>query len=103
MAITRYVAKQVGLVGANAWEDLEIEIAVDTINDLRQKIAVVNYEADEAVQAKKRVPLNEETLPFYLEKLDALVKENNGHFALGKVSDTFVIFLKADKEALKVH
>lgn len=35
LAITRYLAKQVGLSGADAWEDLEIDTAVDTINDLR--------------------------------------------------------------------
>lgn len=49
------------------------------------EIAVVSYEADEAVQAKKREPLEAEIIPFYLEKLDSLAKENNGHFALGKV------------------
>lgn len=51
------------------------------------EIATVNYEADKDVQAKKREILEAETLPFYLEKLDALAKENNGHFALGKVSN----------------
>lgn len=35
LAITRYLAKQVGLVGVDAWEDLQIDTAVDTINDLR--------------------------------------------------------------------
>lgn len=35
LAITRYLAKQVGLTGADAWEDLEIDTAVDTINDFR--------------------------------------------------------------------
>lgn len=35
IAITRYLAKQVGLSGADAWEDLEIDTVVDTINDLR--------------------------------------------------------------------
>jgi prostaglandin-H2 D-isomerase / glutathione transferase len=35
LAITRYLAKQVGLNGADAWEDMEIDTAVDTINDLR--------------------------------------------------------------------
>lgn len=107
LAITRYLAKLVGLNGADAWEDLEIDTAVDTINDFRLsefqwlakiagmlielrsfpllEIAVVSYEADEAVQAKKREPLEAEIIPFYLEKLDSLAKENNGHFALGKV------------------
>ena len=35
LAITRYLAKVVGLVGADAWEDLEIDTVVDTINDFR--------------------------------------------------------------------
>lgn len=34
-AIISYLAKIVGLVGANAWEDLEIDAAADTINDFR--------------------------------------------------------------------
>lgn len=35
MAIARYVAKQVKLNGKTDWEDLEIDAAVDTVNDLR--------------------------------------------------------------------
>lgn len=35
LAMTRYLAKQVGLNGANDWEDLEIDTVVDTINDFR--------------------------------------------------------------------
>lgn len=50
------------------------------------EIAVVSYETDTDVQAKKREPLDNETIPFFLEKLDTVAKENNGHFALGKVS-----------------
>jgi len=92
LAITRYLAKQVGLNGADAWEDLEIDTAVDTINDLRLKIAVVSYEADEKVQAKKRETLDAETIPFYLEKLDAIAKENKGYFALGKLTWADIFF-----------
>lgn len=36
IAILRYVAKQVGLSGANDWENVQIDSAVDTVNDLRQ-------------------------------------------------------------------
>jgi len=36
VAITRYLAKQAGLVGSDDWESLLIDIAVDNINDLRQ-------------------------------------------------------------------
>lgn len=35
LAIARYVAKQVNLVGKDDWEDLQIDATVDTIYDLR--------------------------------------------------------------------
>lgn len=35
LAMARYLAKQVGLVGADDWENLVIDAAVDTINDFR--------------------------------------------------------------------
>lgn len=106
LAMARYLAKQVGLVGSNDWEDLEIDMAVDTINDFRNseyftsiynkmkfntwelfkyiEIGAVQYEADEEVQKKKRVTLDNETIPFYLEKLEAMA--DGGHFALGKLT-----------------
>lgn len=34
-AICRYLAKQVKLVGKDDWEDLEIDAAVENINDLK--------------------------------------------------------------------
>ncbi|XP_055705974.1 glutathione S-transferase [Phlebotomus papatasi] len=86
ISMARYLAKQVGLVGADAWEDLQIDIVVDTINDFRLKIAVVSYEPDDDVKEKKLVTLNNEVIPFYLEKLDAIARENKGHFALGKLT-----------------
>lgn len=35
IAITRYLAREAGLTGGNAWEDLRIDEIVDVINDLR--------------------------------------------------------------------
>jgi prostaglandin-H2 D-isomerase / glutathione transferase len=35
VAISRYLAKQVKLSGADDWEDLQIDTVVDTINDFR--------------------------------------------------------------------
>lgn len=43
------------------------------------------YETDEAVKAKKKAVIEAETIPFYLGKLEAIAKENNGHLALSKV------------------
>lgn len=36
--------------------------------------------------------MNSETIPFYLGKLEALVTENNGYFALGKLTWADVFF-----------
>lgn len=46
----------------------------------------MSYETDEEIKAKKLVTLKAETIPFYLDKLEAIVKENNGHFALAKLT-----------------
>lgn len=86
ISIGRYLAKQVGLGGATDWENLLIDIATDTVNDFRQKIAVAHYEADEAIKKKKVEDVKKEVIPFYLDKLDAIAKENNGYLALGRVS-----------------
>lgn len=58
------------------------------------EIAVVSYETDEVVQAKKRVPLDAETIPFFMEKLEEIATKNNGHFALGKVSAVGLEFMQ---------
>lgn len=36
VAVCRYLATIVGLSGANAWENYEIDNVVDTMNDFRQ-------------------------------------------------------------------
>ncbi|XP_056647762.1 glutathione S-transferase-like [Diorhabda carinulata] len=86
MAIARYCAKLVKLTGSNDWEALEIDSAVDTINDLRQKIAQYHYEPNEELKASKKKPLVEETVPFYIERLEAKVKDNDGYFACKKLT-----------------
>lgn len=48
------------------------------------EIAAVFYEPDDDVKEKKLVTLNNEVIPFYLEKLEMIAKENGGHLALGK-------------------
>lgn len=54
--------------------------------DNNEEIAVVSYEPDDDVKAKKNVTLTTEVIPFYLEKFDAIAQENDGHLALGRVS-----------------
>ena len=50
------------------------------------EIGVVSYEADPKVQEEKRKVLNTETIPFYLNKLEEIAKENNGHLALNRLT-----------------
>lgn len=53
--------------------------------NLPSEIAVVSYEPDDDVKQKKLSTLNNEVIPFYLEKLEDIARDNNGHLALGKV------------------
>lgn len=116
VAIGRYFAKKVGLAGADDWEQLLVDIAVDTINDLRasellssaktlifefvaqllsknssfhSEMSAAFWDEDEAVKTKKLEGLKKDVIPFYLDKLDAIVQENNGYFVLGKVYPWF--------------
>nr|AHC08043.1 sigma glutathione S-transferase [Locusta migratoria] len=93
LAICRYLGKQMGLAGANDWEDLQIDMAIETVTDLRLKIANYWYETDEAQKEKKKEPLFNETLPFLLPRLDNLVKENGGYLANGKLSWADLYFI----------
>nr|AEB91975.1 glutathione S-transferase sigma 3 [Locusta migratoria] len=86
IAICRYLAKQVGLAGDNDWENLQIDMAADTVTDIRTKIVSPNYETDEEKKQKKKAEVINETLPFLLPRLDNLVKQNGGYLANGKLS-----------------
>jgi len=92
VSICRYLGKQVGLGGANDWENLEIDSVVDTMTDFRLKITAVHQETDPDLQAKKREVLEKEHFPFYLEKLEAIATENNGHLAVGKLTWADIYF-----------
>ncbi|XP_031347517.1 glutathione S-transferase-like [Photinus pyralis] len=93
IAICRYLAKQVKLTGANDIEDLEIDAVVDTVMDLRTKIVEYFYEEDAAVKERRRKPLFEETLPFYMKRMEAAAKKNKSHLAAGKLTWADVHFV----------
>lgn len=50
------------------------------------ELAMYHYESDEKIKAEKEPILFNETLPYYLERLDNIAQKNNGHLAAGKVS-----------------
>ncbi|OWR53950.1 glutathione S-transferase 4 [Danaus plexippus plexippus] len=84
--IARLLGKKYGLAGDNAEEDFEIDQNVEFINDIRAKAATVHYEADSDLKAKKHGELMESFYPMALEKLDEMIKNNNGHLACGKLT-----------------
>ncbi|XP_067008875.2 glutathione S-transferase [Anabrus simplex] len=92
-AIARYVAKLVGLVGKDDLEDLEIDSVVDTLIDLKDVQVAYYYEEDETIKQKKKkeIAVNE-TVPQFLSKLDARVKENGGYFVGGKLTWADIYF-----------
>lgn len=49
------------------------------------EIALYSYEKDEAIKASRKAPLFEETIPYYLERIDKIAKENGGHLAVNRV------------------
>ncbi|NP_001165918.1 glutathione S-transferase S2 [Nasonia vitripennis] len=84
-AICRYLAKQFGLTGKDDWENLEIDAAVDTINDMRVKITSPHYEKVAEAKAQK-IEQAKQVVPFILERLEEQVKRNGGYFVGGKLT-----------------
>ena len=66
------------------------------------EIAVVAYEPDQKLQEQKRKVLNEETIPFYLTKLEEIAKANNGHLALKRMTWADV-FLTGNLKKFMAH
>lgn len=50
------------------------------------EIADAQFERDANIKEKKYTHLKNEVIPFYMEKLNAIAKENNGYMALGRVN-----------------
>lgn len=50
------------------------------------------WEKDEKLKEKKMKLIKEETLPFYLEKLEKIAKDNDGHLALKRLTWADVFF-----------
>jgi len=97
------MAKKTGLAGSDDWESFQCDIAVDTISDMIEGLicfrlflhpfpmdtfvfslfskAGFHYEA----KTQKREIVMSTTVPYYLEKFEAIVKENGGFFVGGKV------------------
>ncbi|CAH0560821.1 unnamed protein product [Brassicogethes aeneus] len=86
MAICRYVGKLVGLGGKDAWEDLEIDFMVDCFSDFTGKLIQMVKETDEARKEELKKTVNEELIPFYLNKFEERTKTNKGYLVGGHLT-----------------
>ncbi|PIK41815.1 sigma class glutathione-s-transferase 2 [Apostichopus japonicus] len=77
-AIHRYVASELGFYGDTALERLEVDVIMETGLELSPKVAGIFAESDDAKKAELKKQLKEEHIPKTLEKLEKLLKENNG-------------------------
>ncbi|OAD57199.1 Glutathione S-transferase [Eufriesea mexicana] len=85
VAICRYLAKQCDLAGKDDWQALEIDSTVDTIHDIRAKLAAYHYEQNAETKAAK-LKVAKEVVPDVLARLDAQVKNNGGYFVGGALT-----------------
>ncbi|XP_022173704.1 glutathione S-transferase-like [Myzus persicae] len=92
-AICRYLAKKANLAGSDDWESLLIDIAVDNFQDFRMSIISYYYDPNEKSKAEKYVTLVNETIPYYMERFENIVVENNGYFVNGKLSWADLFFV----------
>nr|CAD7197726.1 unnamed protein product [Timema douglasi] len=92
VAIARYLAKEFGLAGKDAWESLQCDMLVDTLSDLRQVLSAFRSEPDPVKKEEKKHILIKETIPYYLKKFENVLNENNGFFVGGAVTWTDLVF-----------
>lgn len=85
-SICRYLGKQLGIAGDNDMESAMIDAVADTITDMRLNFFPYIMESNDDVAEEKRKELKTVHYPFYLERLDKMVQENNGYFVNGKLS-----------------
>lgn len=107
LAINSYVGKLVGLAGSNDFENLVIDVVANTINDFRTSLEIfqlnfsgsitflfsvltdvyaVFFEHDTEIKQKKFPEFNKNVIPFYMDKLEEIAKQNMGYLALGRVN-----------------
>jgi len=92
VAVCRYLGKKFGLSGSTAMEDYEIDNAVDNFSDFRARIASGFYESNAVAKGEKMKEIKSVAIPFFLNKLESIAKENDGHFALKKLTWADIYF-----------
>ncbi|XP_014472025.1 PREDICTED: uncharacterized protein LOC106743046 [Dinoponera quadriceps] len=90
-AIGRYLAKKCNLYSSDGIEALEIDAAVDSLEDLRKLAAMYHGQEDPVIKEKLKEVVTEK-VPFYFNKFEEQVKKNDGHFVRGKLTWPDIVY-----------
>lgn len=93
MAVCRHLARKGGLDGTSEDEALDIDVAVETLEDMRKKTVVHYYQPDSDERTKGMKDSIENTIPFYLKLFEKQLSENKGYLVAGKLSFADILFL----------
>jgi len=78
LTITRFIAREAGMAGKTSIEQAKVDSIADAATELREKAIGFFFEKDEAKKAQLFEEYKEKTLQPTLDKLEAILKENNG-------------------------
>ncbi|CAH3994518.1 glutathione S-transferase-like [Pieris brassicae] len=80
LAIARYIASQVNLLPADAWEQAQIDAVALNIYDYWSKVVIYIKESDPVKKAAYKKEILEEFINFYFSRFEKELKKNNGFF-----------------------
>ncbi|XP_011303377.1 glutathione S-transferase [Fopius arisanus] len=92
LPICRYLAKPLDLIGKTDLDALQIDAVAAGLHDLRKQVALFYREEDPVLRAKKKEETLKSVVPFYLNKLEELAKNNGGYFHGGQLSYADIFF-----------
>ncbi|XP_024219765.2 glutathione S-transferase [Halyomorpha halys] len=93
IAICRYLARKNGLCGSSEDEALDIDVTVDTLEDMRKKTVVHYYQPDSEARTNGLKEAINVTIPSYLKIFDKQLEENKGYLVAGKFTWADILFL----------
>ncbi|XP_026732231.1 glutathione S-transferase-like isoform X5 [Trichoplusia ni] len=85
LAIAKYVARDSGLIPADAWQQAILDSTVFNIYDFWKNVIQFVQEKDTAKKAALKKVIEEETVDFFFSRFEKHLAENGGFF-IGKLS-----------------
>uniref|UniRef100_A0A0A9WZL5 glutathione transferase n=1 Tax=Lygus hesperus TaxID=30085 RepID=A0A0A9WZL5_LYGHE len=92
IALCRYLGKQANLGGDNLREDLEIDMFIESLSDVRSTVWTYFYNRDPENKEKIKPKIMNEIVPMYLSKFDETIRDK-GYVANEKLSWADIYFV----------